>query len=148
MARPIPFTTLMEMRDVSANITLPELRNFGGLTPDRLEPLPLSRYPRAAVADAPLTCIYFIYAETCRVIKIGRANNVVTRLSDLIGSSPDQLRLLWAYAAPACHERELHDKFHKLRSHGEWFRAEAPLTDYIGQRSPGLFRISRRKKAA
>lgn len=69
-------------------------------------------------------------------------------MADHQRGSPDVLRLLWCYAAPAIHERELHRVFRAQRAHGEWFKHEGALAAYIAQRTPGLYRPSRSRKVA
>lgn len=93
------------------------------------------------LVPGPLTCIYFIEAPHCAMIKIGRAEDVAQRMSALQCASPEELLLLWCYAAPLEHEAALHRHFRALRSHGEWFRAEHPLTEYIDRRLPGVLSI-------
>lgn len=111
------------------------------------ERLPINSPSRQAL-PGEWTGIYFIKAVSCNLIKIGRAKNVARRFAALEQGCPDQLLLMWCYAAPSSHELELHSKFRDIRSHGEWFAAEAPLTEYISRKVPGLFRPSRSRKAA
>jgi hypothetical protein len=86
--------------------------------------------------------IYFIYNEDSQAIKIGRAIDVEKRLKSLQTASPAILKLLGVKCVearrPPYHEKNdfhdeqlIHYKFHNLRIHGEWFKAEKDLLEYI-----------------
>jgi hypothetical protein len=63
--------------------------------------------------------------------KIGRAQDVRQRLSDLQTSTHEQLRLVAAYEGGVAEETALHRQFAALRLNGEWFdlTPEAALRD-------------------
>lgn len=77
--------------------------------------------------------IYFVHAPLVNLVKIGVANDAAPRLRQLQGESPVPLVLL---AVTPCFrggtlERRLHQEFHHLRRHGEWFELSARLADHI-----------------
>ena len=77
--------------------------------------------------------VYFIEAETLGLIKIGFSDHVRSRMRDLQTMSPDRLRVLWfipSTDAPSL-EREMHERFAHLRSHGEWFKPGGDLLDFL-----------------
>lgn len=75
--------------------------------------------------------VYFIQGTAIPLIKIGIANNVVSRLYSLQSGSPDELRLLTTQPGGGLVEKTLHDRFSHLRVRGEWFRPEPELIEYI-----------------
>lgn len=73
--------------------------------------------------------VYFIrFGE---MVKIGFAINVAKRLRNLQAGSPGQFELLGAVPGTPLDELTLHRKFEKLRSTGEWFKADPALLNYI-----------------
>lgn len=77
--------------------------------------------------------VYFVLAEKCRLVKIGIANHATERLKALRTQSPDTLVLL---GVMRCHknfilEQMMHGKFKHLRDHGEWFRANEELLQFV-----------------
>lgn len=74
-------------------------------------------------------CIYFIRGGD--LIKIGRTNDLRGRLSNLQIGSPTPLEVLLVLADTGPLEKVLHRRFAKARAHGEWFRAEKKLLEYI-----------------
>lgn len=85
------------------------------------------------VASLPL--VYFIEAAiTPPLIKIGATRGLRHRLDNLRTTNAAPLKLLGVElteAVPETRERQLHARFARLRTHGEWFRAEARLRTYI-----------------
>lgn len=77
--------------------------------------------------------VYFVQAYSGGSIKIGHASDFQARLSALRSSSPVALRVLGVIASPEARRLEivLHDLLAELRTHGEWFRPEHLLTDFI-----------------
>lgn len=73
--------------------------------------------------------IYFVQGSD--LIKIGRTYNLDDRLTKLQCGSPVPLTLLGTVEGGKRTESHLHELFHSLRHHGEWFRIEKPLLDYI-----------------
>lgn len=76
-------------------------------------------------------CVYFIYCEASSMIKIGFTSNIKNRLGNLKTMSPVPLRLIGTIEGTRVDEENLHKKFARLRSHGEWFKLERPLERYI-----------------
>jgi hypothetical protein len=72
---------------------------------------------------------YFIQAVDGGNIKIGKAFDSEKRLKDHQCGSSKLLRLLGVL--PEDRETEFHSRFSALREHGEWFRPEKPLMDYL-----------------
>jgi hypothetical protein len=62
-------------------------------------------------------------------IKIGKAKNPLKRLHDLQVGNGDKLSLLVVIAGDE--EAELHARFKRLRTIGEWFRPERPLLKHL-----------------
>lgn len=99
----------------------------------------------AAQGGERLTNIYVIGAPGHRPVKIGKANDVQSRLRTLQTASPYRLEVRLAVQAPAVLETDLHAYFAKFRTKGEWFD--------FGQRDPvfevceGLIGLSQGKTA-
>ncbi len=87
--------------------------------------------------------VYFVRASD--MIKIGTSTNVSKRICALQTASPVRLDLLLVIPGSADLERELHRKHAKLRSHGEWFRAEPALVEHVAILSA---RVAKRRTAA
>lgn len=71
--------------------------------------------------------IYFIKALDSSMVKIGRTrNNPILRKKEIQNMSPVKLRIIGALACkdPNRTEREFHELFAPIRSHGEWFEFE------------------------
>jgi len=66
-------------------------------------------------------------------IKIGTTHSVAKRLRALQCGSPIPLRVLVHFPGDAVTESALHQRFAALRAHGEWFRAEQPLLDFVAE---------------
>jgi hypothetical protein len=76
--------------------------------------------------------IYFIEADACKAIKIGYSRSDPNeRLAILQTGSPAKLTRLALMAGSLSDEYKLHERFKALRSHGEWFRDEPELRDFI-----------------
>lgn len=74
--------------------------------------------------------VYFI--QDGEYIKIGfSSTGAIDRLLVLQGANPRPLTLVATMPGTKALETELHARFHSLRVRGEWFRAEAPLLDFI-----------------
>jgi hypothetical protein len=98
---------------------------------------PNRRNPHGHLKRAP-EIVYFIRSGTDGPIKIGKASDVMRRLSGLQSAHAEELRLLATTRAVT--EDELHQRFAHLRMRGEWFRAEPELLAFIdsmrGQKMP------------
>lgn len=85
--------------------------------------------------------IYFVEANGLRLIKIGYANNVERRFSELAAASPVELALLGYREGSLADERALHARYADIHAHHEWFfatldlyreaRGEVPRPDQI-----------------
>lgn len=71
--------------------------------------------------------IYFIQCDLSRAIKIGWANRVAHRFSNIQVANPNPLRLLGVIPGYDQEESRWHYKFRHLLIRGEWFRAEPEL---------------------
>jgi hypothetical protein len=81
--------------------------------------------------------VYFVQA-TSRVgpIKIGKAEEPLSRLAELQQGSPIELCILATTAGGLKLERALHARFAEFRIHGEWFQPAPVLLDYIAEAHP------------
>ena len=76
--------------------------------------------------------VYFIQGQETQRIKIGVSHDVVNRLQKLQTGASERLELLAVVEAGGAElERELHARFGKDRTHGEWFEAAPALIAYI-----------------
>jgi N6-adenosine-specific RNA methylase IME4 len=80
------------------------------------------------------THLYFIESET-GLIKIGVAFNVDERISQLQKASPAKLSLMAFIENGAGLEKQIHNKFEHLRSHGEWFSPTDDLISFIHKKA-------------
>lgn len=75
--------------------------------------------------------VYFIENQENKLIKIGKAKDVLSRLGQLQAETTDQLRVLATVEGYTDKERELHQHFFEYRTKGEWFYPEQPILDFI-----------------
>jgi hypothetical protein len=75
------------------------------------------------------TWTYFIHGADA--IKIGKSLNPRGRMAELQVGSGCELKLLLAVPYDRLPEASAHRKFKHLRLHGEWFRPEQDLLDFI-----------------
>ena len=76
--------------------------------------------------------IYFLQGEQTRRIKIGYTTRFIhSRMRALQIGSPDKLLFLGACPGNDKAEYELHNKFRKHHSHGEWFNESPELVSHI-----------------
>lgn len=75
-------------------------------------------------------CTYILKPDGIDMVKIGQTINLPLRLKQLRAANPHSLSVLLRIPGTR-HERILHKKFKHLRQHGEWFRLEPDLLDYI-----------------
>lgn len=87
----------------------------------------------------PRACevVYFVRAVSLNLVKIGIARDFRVRITALQVGSPDKLELLGVVRCPdpAKLERDLHGRFARERSHGEWFRYSSRLQAYVAKNS-------------
>lgn len=65
--------------------------------------------------------IYFVQTADNQYMKIGKADDVAKRLSGLQTGAPQKLKLIGTMPGSHDQEREIHQRFGHLRTHGEWF---------------------------
>lgn len=85
--------------------------------------------------------IYFIQeaGDQSAPIKIGfTASDPTKRLGELQTGYPAKLTVLHARDGSIIDEKEEHDRWGHLRIHGEWFRAEPELVEYVRSQRIGL----------
>lgn len=75
------------------------------------------------------TNIYMIICKSTGAVKIGRADNVKTRLSELQVANPFELAILSSFRAPSMFEGVMHAMFSRTRLRGEWFSLSDDLMD-------------------
>jgi hypothetical protein len=77
--------------------------------------------------------IYFIGCEPLEAVKIGfTSQDPISRLTALQTGCPAILKLFAYVEGSQEEERRLHQVFRTLSIHGEWFRLECTLWDFIG----------------
>lgn len=79
--------------------------------------------------EKPKLYLYFI--RSGGLIKIGITQNIQSRMSAIKVSSAHPVELLKLISGGRMLEAELHDKFHHLRVHGEWFLETSELIKFI-----------------
>lgn len=111
-------------------------------------PLNLTKETAALLSRAKIGNVYFISCDRPLFpIKIGFAIDVRVRLRALQGAMPWPLQLLFSMQGDLDKERELHQKFARLRMEGEWFARGHELLEYIEQ-VKAVSTPSRRRKSA
>lgn len=98
---------------------------------------PAETTPWDRPATKPKRFVYFISASGFSMVKIGVAQSPDSRLQSLQTGSPVPLTLLGQLSGGSTLERELHTRFAKLRSHGEWFHDRGELADFISAQFDG-----------
>jgi len=79
----------------------------------------------------PRNYVYFAYAVGTDRIKIGQSVNPEKRMDELQIACPYKLLLDLVIELPTRYEGILHEIFDKYRLHGEWFKMEGDLLDFI-----------------
>jgi len=93
----------------------------------RLAPVRAPRQPE--VDSRVLAGVYFI--RSADKVKIGVSMNVPQRIKALRTMSGAEVELLAVAKGTQREEAQLHNRFAHLRTHGEWFRAEPELLDFV-----------------
>jgi len=74
----------------------------------------------------------YVYAITDRTsIKIGVSTRPVNRMKTLLTGNANNLYLLGYFPGGYELEKEIHNRFTKVRANGEWMHATAELIDYL-----------------
>lgn len=90
------------------------------------------RYWEKDVSSTSDKRTYAIYAPSVGRVKIGCANDVLSRGTDLQSASPVELVLIAQH--PFNIERRMHGALKADRLHGEWFHYSRPVADLIRYR--------------
>ena len=87
----------------------------------------------AYIIKSKANTLYFIYSQVLNLVKIGVTTDIRRRFQDIQLCSPVPLRILKTVEAfhAVSIESKLHKQFKDLNSHGEWFRFEDELKQYI-----------------
>lgn len=75
--------------------------------------------------------VYFIQRPSDGAIKIGISESLKQRMSRLGDKHKENMGIIRVIEGGRKEERMLHERFADLRFHGEWFRADQKLMDYI-----------------
>ncbi len=78
-----------------------------------------------------IECVYFVYAKSQSLLKIGYSKNPLKRLQALSRNVPFNLELLAIRPGGRDLEKAFHRKFKSFRVKGEWFRCEAKSAEAI-----------------
>ena len=84
------------------------------------------------------TTIYFIEAEGTGFVKIGKSDNVKSRIEKLQAGCPFSLRCIFAFEGLPSEEEKLHNKFKKDHYRGEWFYLSKDILDFIEKKKEQL----------
>ena len=79
--------------------------------------------------------IYFFKEDEMNSVKIGISYNVSERLSQIQMCAPQTISCAGVMPGNLLMESEIHDKFSHLRIHGEWFRLDEELSEFIKNRT-------------
>jgi hypothetical protein len=74
--------------------------------------------------------VYF--AKAGQRVKIGKANDVASRIATLQTGCPDKIEVVKTVWGGTPVERIYHKQFAHLRENGEWFRHEGDLAEFLG----------------
>lgn len=77
--------------------------------------------------------VYFLVCTEANVVKIGWSNNVKRRIASLRTQSPVVMENYYSRDGSRMDEKRLHHRFRQYRDHGEWFRIEGELAEFIGE---------------
>jgi len=88
-----------------------------------------AREPRRTIHRAKPGYIYVV--ECGEHVKIGYSTDPRGRISNLRVSTPLDLIVLSTVEGTIEDERSLHQRFHKYRAKGEWFKREGELAEWI-----------------
>ena len=94
--------------------------------------------------------VYFILDVKSGAVKIGKANNIEERISDLQTGNPNLLRVEYFIECKSEEhsfelEKKLHKKFEHLNLIGEWFKYDTDLFNYIINESTKFTAKEKRK---
>jgi len=89
-----------------------------------------SEYDRAVEHNK---IVYFVQSRLGGPIKIGLTTQLNQRLKQLQNESPIPLQIVGALRGDEKVEAAIHERFRKLRLHGEWFEPSTELVEFIRQ---------------
>jgi hypothetical protein len=75
--------------------------------------------------------LYVVEAPRAGRVKIGISMDPERRRRDLQAASPESLTLVATMDGSYADEMVLHERFAEYREHGEWFRLEGALAEWI-----------------
>lgn len=75
--------------------------------------------------------IYFLQARSGGPVKIGFSSNPRLRLNRCQVGSPVELRIVGQYRGSQSDEVAAHQELFRYREHGEWFRLDIMVVDFI-----------------
>jgi hypothetical protein len=104
-----------------------DLRLDAALLDAWLEKMAAARSVRSV---APRQYVAYFIADG-DAVKIGCSNNLSRRLSDLQKANPRPLVVLAAFNGGAAAEAYFHGRFREHLIHGEWFRVDGALKDFL-----------------
>lgn len=73
--------------------------------------------------------VYFIEANG--LVKIGHTTDIIYRYRTIAATSPVPVTLIGQIPGTRADERQLHARFDAYRSHGEWFKKEGELSEFL-----------------
>lgn len=93
--------------------------------------------------------VYFILDSASNAVKIGKANNINARLSDLQTGNPNPLKVIHYIECESEEqsfllERKLHNRYKELRKVGEWFTYDETKFEDLFSEELNLHRKSKR----
>lgn len=101
--------------------------------------LTLDEKRRLLVVHNCLATVYFVLAPDAGMVKIGKTSDLKKRLASLRTMSPVSLDLICVIRYDEYLERRIHDHFKPQRDHGEWFKYDDALREFIdGYNTMGL----------
>lgn len=84
-----------------------------------------------------VSVVYFILAEHSKHVKIGVTTDPQRRLEELQTGHHERLRLVSTVPGGPSEEKSYHRRFSKYRAHGEWFKVNGALKEFIERLDKG-----------
>jgi hypothetical protein len=81
--------------------------------------------------SATSTFVYFIQEKAGGPIKIGFSGNPLKRLAEIQTGYPRELMLLGTMPGGRREERDLHRRFGRFKTFGEWFQDDPVIVEFI-----------------
>lgn len=86
-------------------------------------------------------CVYFLFSHDRTMVKIGKTLNLSQRYRDIATMNPFPVEVGLTVAGYTIVEGALHHRFRRHRSHGEWFRADLEILEFIDSIKSGRMTI-------